>query len=230
MTAAAISCGEEGGENRARRPDEHVDERQDAAGDGERRQHDARDAVAAEERKRRETEQRRQHEGADTPGVADVVPAQDPDEPHEPEERRLGEPEERGDHDDERQLPTRSLHVSSYLSARWRPILRTIPATARRTATMLPCFACRLERGSSRAKTTPGGLMLAADYPFLDLHVDDGRVLPVDSVVLAAVHGLRGHLPSARHLRLERSRRGSSSRSSCRSSASSSTSSRRTSG
>ena len=100
------------------------------------------------ERKRRETEQRRQHQGPDTPGVADVVPAQDPDEAHEPEERRLGEPEERGDHDDERQLPTRSLHVSSYLTCSLASDLTDDPGHRLSRAE-----ACRARGRSFRSRT-----------------------------------------------------------------------------
>ena len=163
MTAARHHRGEEGGEDRARRADEHVDERQDASGDRERRQHDARDAVATKERKRREPNNAASTRAPNTPGVADVVPAQDPDETHEPEERRLGEPEERGDHDDERQLPTRSLHVSSYLTARWRPILRTIPAAARRAPSRGPCSRVIVFDHVLSGEATP----TAAPLPFL---------------------------------------------------------------
>src|SRR6187200_2471652 len=80
---------EERRQDRARRPDEDVDQRDDPAGHGERAE----------------------HERTDPPGLGHVVPADEPDDSHEAEERRLREAEERRKHDDERQLLTRSLHV-----------------------------------------------------------------------------------------------------------------------
>ena len=45
--------------------------------------------------------------------------------------------------------------------------------------------------------------MIAADYPFLDCPLVDGRLLPLDPLVLAPLHGLGRHLPPRRPLRLE---------------------------
>src|SRR6188472_140111 len=102
---------EERRQDRARRPDEDVDQGDDPAGHGERAEHHARNATPTEERVRRDGEERGEDERTDSPGLGHVVPADEPDDPHEAEERRLREAEERRKHDDERQLLTRSLHV-----------------------------------------------------------------------------------------------------------------------
>ena len=60
--------GDERGDNCARGPHEHVDDRDEATRNSERRQHETRGAVASQQRERGQSEQRREHKGPDAPG------------------------------------------------------------------------------------------------------------------------------------------------------------------